>query len=100
PEAEDGTVEFQNDVNKSVWGEVVPLRESGELLEMIEGVECPVVAIHGDYDPHPVSAVEEPLRQILEDFRMIVIPKCGHEPWKERQARDNFERILLREVGD
>ncbi len=99
PDAEDGCAEFQNDVNKKVWAEAVALRESDELIERVAAVKCPVLAIHGDHDPHPVDAVEDPLKRVLVDFRMIVLAKCGHEPWNERQARDAFFALLTQELS-
>jgi len=99
PSAEDGCVGFQNAINKSVWAEAVALRESGELLRKIANVRCPVVAIHGDHDPHPAGAVKEPLETLLADFRFVRLSKCGHEPWKERQARDDFFRLMQRELN-
>jgi pimeloyl-ACP methyl ester carboxylesterase len=74
------------------------MRRSGELLELGERVECPVVAIHGDYDPHPAAGVQEPLSTVLERFRFILLKSCGHTPWIERQARDEFYRVLEKEL--
>ena len=57
-------------------------------------IKCPVVAIHGDYDPHPYKGVTEPLSKILHDFRVILLKQCGHYPWKERLAKEQFYKIL------
>jgi pimeloyl-ACP methyl ester carboxylesterase len=81
-----------------VWKEASLLRQSGELLELGKKVRCPVIAIHGDYDPHPYEGVERPLSQILEDFRFILLKDCGHNPWLERHAKDNFYKILSGEI--
>jgi len=71
---------------------------SGKLLELGKSIKCPVVAIHGDYDPHPAEGVAEPLSRILKDFRFILLEKCGHRPWLERSARDRFYSILKQEL--
>ena len=42
------------------------------------------------YDPHPVRGVSEPLESKLPDFRMITMEQCGHDPWKEAYAREEF----------
>jgi pimeloyl-ACP methyl ester carboxylesterase len=86
------------EINRKVWAEGETLRISGELLEMGRKIECPVVAIHGDYDTHLAEGVKEPLAGILKDFRFILLEKCGHEPWMERYARDKFFRILREEI--
>jgi len=92
-------VEYQYNVYRMVWEEANKLRRSGCLLEMGGEIRCPVVAIHGDYDPHPAQGVRDPLSRTLRDFRFILIPLCGHYPWQERNARDTFYDILKQEVN-
>jgi len=80
-----------------VWPQAARLRAEGELLAMGRAIRCPVVAIHGDHDPSPAAGVREPLSTVLDVFTFILLPHCGHTPWRERQARDRFYRVL-REV--
>jgi pimeloyl-ACP methyl ester carboxylesterase len=75
------------------------MRKSGELLALASQITCPVVAIHGEYDPHPTDGVREPLSTAIDDFRLISLEKCGHKPWIERQAREAFYRILKAELS-
>jgi pimeloyl-ACP methyl ester carboxylesterase len=93
------TMECRFDVYQSVWEQASRLRRSGELLRLGEKVRCPVLAIHGDYDPHPSEGVREPLSRIVKDFRFILLEECGHRPWIERSARDEFYSILQRELS-
>ena len=86
------------EVYNSVWKEAEKMRKSGELLALGENIICPVVAIHGLYDPHPAEGVEKPLQRVLHDFRFIGLDKCGHYPWKERYAKDIFYEILEKEL--
>jgi pimeloyl-ACP methyl ester carboxylesterase len=83
---------------QSVWREATELRKSGKLLELAGRIECPVVAIHGDYDSHPAEGVQKPLSAILKNFKFVLLKNCGHKPWIERQARDEFYRILREEL--
>lgn len=92
-------VEVQYDVYEKVWREAARLRKSGRLLSHGEKIQCPVVAIHGDYDPHPFEGVRDPLSRILRDFRFILLDNCGHEPWFERAAKDRFYRTLKDELA-
>jgi len=92
-------VEYQYDVYRLVWEEASKLRSSGRLLETGREIQCPVVAIHGDYDPHPAQGVRDPLSRTLQDFRFISIPQCGHYPWQERNARNRFYDILKQEIN-
>ncbi|WP_269851164.1 alpha/beta fold hydrolase [Methanosarcina horonobensis] len=77
---EEEPIECSYEIFKGVWEEASDLRSSGELLKLGTKITCPVVAIHGDYDPHPFKGVEEPLSGVLEDFRFILLEKCGHKP--------------------
>jgi pimeloyl-ACP methyl ester carboxylesterase len=97
-ESESEGVRYQPETFRAVWPEAAELRKSGKLLRLAENIRCPVVAIHGDYDPHPAEGVEKPLSRILKDFRFILLAKCGHKPWMERQARDRFFEILKKEL--
>ena len=90
---------FQEDVFESVWKEAAGLRRSGELLKMGALIRCPVIAIHGDCDPHPAAGVEGPLLRVVGDFRFVLLEKCGHEPWKERAAKDRFYDVLMDELS-
>jgi pimeloyl-ACP methyl ester carboxylesterase len=91
-------VECQYDVYQSVWEQASELRSSGRILELGKQIQCPVVAIHGDYDPHLSEGIRDPLSRIIRDFRFILLENCGHYPWMERGARDEFYSILKNEV--
>jgi pimeloyl-ACP methyl ester carboxylesterase len=86
-------------VFQKVWQEAAELRRNEGLLQLARGVECPVVAVHGDYDPHPSEGVRIPLTSTLHDFRFVLLENCGHKPWIERQARDAFYRVLRRALS-
>jgi len=85
-------------IYQSVWREAEKLRRSGKFLKLGKQIHCPVVAIHGDYDPHPFEGIKESLSFVLRDFRFILLTECGHYPWIERNARDNFYNILKKEL--
>ena len=91
-------LECRYDIYQGVWEQVIELRSGGKLLELGRKIQCPVVAIHGDYDPHPSEGVKGPLSHILKDFRFILLEKCGHYPWLELSARDKFYSILKTEI--
>ena len=95
---EDDSFHCQYDVFKGVWDEASEKRKSMVLLHMAHSIQCPVVAIHGDYDPHPFEGVKEPLTRELADFRFILLKKCGHRPWIERTAAEEFFGILAKEI--
>jgi pimeloyl-ACP methyl ester carboxylesterase len=90
-------ISVQADINQRVWSAAAAMRTSGELLRLGKQIRCPVVAIHGDYDPHPAEGVQKPLAAVLKDFRFVLLPHCGHTPWKEKEARELFYKCLEEE---
>lgn len=91
-------IAVQHHTFQRVWQQAAELRKSGALLELGKRIDCPAVAIHGDCDPHPYEGVKQPLSRTLKDFRFILLEKCGHRPWIERGARDEFYNILRQEI--
>jgi pimeloyl-ACP methyl ester carboxylesterase len=92
-------VSAQFDVYQSVWEMASEMRRSGRLLEIGRKIRCPVVAVHGDFDPHPAEGVCIPLSAVLKDFRFILLQRCGHKPWIEKHARDTFYKTIKKEIG-
>ena len=95
---EDEGFHCQYEVFRGVWDEACELREKQILLHMAKAIKCPVVAIHGDTDPHPAEGVNDPLAKELSDFRFVLLEKCGHRPWAERYAADEFFEKLAKEL--
>ncbi|MHA7111033.1 alpha/beta fold hydrolase [Sunxiuqinia elliptica] len=91
-------IELDMEIYQSVWPEASKLRATKKLLHRAANISCPVVAIHGSYDPHPIDGVEQPLAALLPDFKMIRLNKCGHTPWFEKQASVQFFEILREEL--
>jgi pimeloyl-ACP methyl ester carboxylesterase len=83
----------------AVLKEAQEMRKSGALLVLADQIQCPVVALHGDYDPHPAEGVQEPLSARIKDFSFISLEHCGHKPWIERQAVDKFYEALSGELS-
>ena len=95
---ESADLEVQLAVYQKVWQEASNLRRNGQLLKLGSQVQCPVVAIHGDYDPHPYQGVKEPLEKIIKDFKFVLLNNCGHTPWLERKVKDKFYKIIEQEI--
>ena len=93
-------LEIQAALNERVWATAKPLRDSGELIELARSIRCPVVAIHGDSDPHPVAGIREPLTTAIDEFHFVLLDRCGHVPWIERDAAEPFFAVLEQEFAD
>ncbi|MCX6012659.1 MAG: alpha/beta hydrolase, partial [Chloroflexi bacterium] len=90
-------IECHYEAYESIWKEARKLRISGDLLFAGKEITCPVTAIHGDYDPHPSEGIEKPLSQLLPQFKFILLKKCGHCPWIEKEAKDQFFTLIQME---
>jgi pimeloyl-ACP methyl ester carboxylesterase len=97
--ADNDEMMFFPSVYYKVWDEASKLRKSGNLIKYAGNICCPVVSLHGDYDPHPADGVREPLSAVLKNFRFTLIEKCGHYPWKEKYAKDLIYKLIYKEVG-
>lgn len=77
----------------SLMNEISDMRRSGELASRARRVSCPVCAIHGAFDPHPVAGVSEPMAE-MKRFSIAILERCGHDPWKEKYAREEFFALM------
>lgn len=91
-------LEYNYNIYKNVWKEAEELRQSGKLIEFCKQIRSPVVAIHGDYDPHPAEGIEKLLLTVVQDFRFILLEKCGHYPWLEKDVKEEFYNVLKNEI--
>jgi len=86
------------EIFQGVWKDAAMMRHKDDLLALGKKIRCPVVAIHGSWDPHPAIGVKEPLQAALPDFRFVLLDECGHMPWIEKKARNRFYSILEKEI--
>jgi len=99
PAGEQGEkIEINSVIYKSVWKEAEDLRKNSRLMDYVKRIKCPVAAIHGDFDPHPAAGVDAPLSKALKNFKFTLLKNCGHTPWMEKLARDEFYNILKNEI--
>lgn len=84
----------KGDLFSKVWREASELRRTGTLLERATLLSCSVTVIHGDYDPHPYDGVVVPLSGKIAHLDKVLLPHCGHSPWKESRAHDAFFKVL------
>ena len=70
------------------------------LNERLIQLTIPVLIIHGDYDPVPLSAAETNHR-VLKESKIVVLKDCGHFPFIERQ--EEFTKVVedfLESIGN
>ena len=54
------------------------------------------IVVHGG--PGALGTVPAIARELSKDYGVIEPEKCGHNPWKERYAKDLFYEILREEM--
>jgi pimeloyl-ACP methyl ester carboxylesterase len=96
--SKDEVLEYQIDINIAIFRELYEQSASLDLISIGKNIKCPVIAIHGDFDPRSARAIQEPLSKMIKNFRFILLEKCGHCPWIEKHARDKFYKILREEI--
>jgi pimeloyl-ACP methyl ester carboxylesterase len=95
----DDVLEYQIKPNVFIFRELAKLTEGTQLIDLGKKIDSPVTAIHGDSDIRcPASAIKQPLASTVKDFKLILLKKCGHYPWREKFARDRFYDILKEEI--
>lgn len=93
-------LDCDSNIFQNVWNEAEKMRANGKLLSFAKYIRCPVIAIHGDYDPHPAAGVRDPLSKTLANFKFYLLEKCGHTPWLEKYAKDKFYSFLRQELNN
>ncbi len=92
---DDRGLELDEQQYAAVWPQAAHLRSSGKLLAYARQLRCPVSLLHGAQDPHPVQGVLEPLQACgIQPQQIIVWEKCGHSPFAETYAHEDFYRFL------
>jgi pimeloyl-ACP methyl ester carboxylesterase len=76
------------------WEDMLRLQASGIYPAAFTAINSPVLMIHGDHDPHPGRMIRDSLQQYLPRLEYHELPRCGHNPWRERFARQEFASIL------
>lgn len=85
-----------SEMYNKVWNEAARLRTNGELLTAFQKIKGKIYLIQGDSDPHPAKGVTMPLLENGIPCEAYILAKCGHNPFMEKYARDEFYDILFR----
>jgi pimeloyl-ACP methyl ester carboxylesterase len=80
--------------HEQTWADMVRLQRDGIYPAAFAAIGVPVLMLHGDVDPHPGRLISEDLRRYVPQLEYLELPRCGHSPWLERQARQAFFKTL------
>lgn len=76
------------------WSDMVRLQEAGVYPAAFTTITCPVLMLHGSYDPHPGKLIRDGVKKFIPELQYTEFDRCGHSPWIEEHARDRFLSIL------
>lgn len=89
-DAHDPIEHFDLKGHSESWSDMLRLQASGALPAEFAAIRCPVLMLHGAYDPHPGAMIRDSLTPHLPQLEYHEFERCGHSPWVEEHARDRF----------
>ena len=87
-----------SEMRNKVWNEAAKLRSNRELLTSFKNIKCKIYLIQGESDPHPAKGVMLPLQENGVQCEAYILEKCGHSPFMEKYAKDEFYKILIQAI--
>lgn len=88
--------------HQETWADMLRCQREGLYPAAFANIRSPVLLLQGAHDPHPGGLIRDGLTPLLPQLEYVELPRCGHEPWLERHARDAFWtelRAWLRRVA-
>ncbi len=79
---------------EQTWSDMVRMQSEGVYPAAFSAIDVPVIMLHGAYDPHPGRMIADGLKPYMPQLEYREWERCGHDPWRERAARDEFYRVL------
>jgi pimeloyl-ACP methyl ester carboxylesterase len=80
--------------HEETWRDVLRRQAAGVDPQSFTAISAPVLMLHGNEDPHPGPMIRDRLRRYIPQLEYRAFARCGHEPWRERHAREQFLDLL------
>ncbi len=81
---------FDLKAHNETWSDMRRLQDDGAYPAAFAAIESPVLMLHGQYDPHPGKMIRDSLLPYLPNLEYREYERCGHSPWIEKSAREEF----------
>lgn len=81
---------FDLQAHQETWSDLSKLRDAGIYPAAFSAIESPVLMLHGQYDPHPGEMIRDSLRPHIPHLEYCELTHCGHSPWIEKSANEQF----------
>lgn len=90
-------VTFDFTSHTQTWNDMLAQQNANVYPHTFTNIKNEVIMLHGKQDPHPGRLTCESLQRYIPQLRYIEFDKCGHIPWQEKHAKENFY-VALKEV--
>ena len=80
--------------NHETWEDMVRMQGEGVYPAAFAAIKSPVLMLHGADDPHPGEMIRASLEPHIPQVEYREWQRCGHYPWLEKSARDEFSSVL------
>lgn len=85
---------FDIQAHQETWSDMVKFQDDGIYPNAFAAIESPVLMLHGQYDPHPGKMIRDSLLRHLPQLEYHEWERCGHSPWIEKSAREEFFSVI------
>ena len=72
------------------WDDMLRLEQEGLYPAAFSAIRSPAIMLHGALDPHPGRMIFAGLKPYIPQLEYREWERCGHYPWLEKAARDEF----------
>ena len=79
---------------RETWSDMLRLQAAGVYPAAFAAIDVPVLMLHGAEDPHPGALIRASLEPHLPQLEYREWTRCGHYPWLERAAGQEFFATL------
>jgi pimeloyl-ACP methyl ester carboxylesterase len=79
---------------EETWNDMLRLQAEGVYPGAFAAIGVPALMLHGREDPHPGAMIYAGLKVHLPQLEYHELARCGHYPWREKAARDEFYAML------
>jgi len=86
---------FDAAAHGQTWDDMLRLQGEGAYPAAFKAILSPVLLVQGDFDPHPGTMIRDGLQAQMPQLEYVELAQCGHEPWRERHAREAFFETIL-----
>lgn len=85
---------FDEEGFRQIWSDTLSLQKQNIQPAEFANIRAQVTMIHGKDDPHPGRLINKSLAWYIPNLQYFDLPRCGHKPWNEQYAKDDFYNLL------